>query len=82
MRALGHLLLWLGFVGGAFCAVHQLELPDKWATIPWLPYGASMCVGIVGIVLLRKAEAAEHLDIHCHLDIDRAHFGKLVVAVS
>ncbi|QDV87223.1 hypothetical protein [Stieleria magnilauensis] len=63
MRALGQILMWLGFLGGSFAAVSQLEVQDnKWATVPWLWYAAAMAVGIVGIVLLRRAKREDHHD--------------------
>ena len=63
MRASGHILLWLGFMGAAFASVSQLEqTDDKWATIPWLWYAASMAVGIVGVAMLRHAKRADHAD--------------------
>ncbi|PAY16837.1 hypothetical protein CKO51_24690 [Rhodopirellula sp. SM50] len=55
--------MWFGFLGGAFASVSQLELQDdKWATVPWLWYAASMGVGVVGIVLLRRAKREDHHD--------------------
>ncbi|MDV6031941.1 MAG: hypothetical protein F9B45_17995 [Phycisphaera sp. RhM] len=63
MRALGQILMWFGFLGGAFASVSQLELQDdKWATVPWLWYAVAMAVGIAGIGLLRRAKGEEHRD--------------------
>lgn len=63
MQALGHLLLWLGFLAAAFCSVLRLEQStDKWSTIPWFAYVLSMAVGVVGIALLRAAKRADHTD--------------------
>jgi Mg2+ and Co2+ transporter CorA len=63
MRALGHLLLWIGFLAGAFCSVYQLEVVDqKWATIPWAWYTLSLCIGVVGVALLRHAKREDHAD--------------------
>jgi hypothetical protein len=63
MRALGHFLLWAGFLAAAFASVCRLEQADNpWATIPWFGYMASIVVGIVGVVLLRKAQDVDHAD--------------------
>jgi hypothetical protein len=63
MRALGQVLMWLGFLGGSFVSVSQLELnDDKWATIPWLWYGIAMGIGLVGIVLLRQTKRDDLAD--------------------
>ena len=63
MRPSGHVLLWIGFLSAAFWSVYRLEHPDnKWSTIPWTYYGASMVVGIAGIVLLRLADRRVHAD--------------------
>ncbi len=63
MRPCGHLLLWIGFLSAAFWSVCQLEnTVDKWSTIPWTYYGASMFLGIAGIVLLRLANRQIHAD--------------------
>ena len=55
MRPLGHLLMWGGFIAGAFVSLAQMEKAgvDKWATVNWLQYAGAMAVGIVGIFLLR-----------------------------
>lgn len=52
MRSLGHVLLWVGVIGGAFVAVRDP------AAVPWLGYGAMAAVALVGVVLLRKTTAA------------------------
>lgn len=63
MRALGQLLLWLGFLAGSFASVSRLEVEgDKWATVPWTWYVIAIGVGIVGIVLLRRAKRDDHAD--------------------
>jgi hypothetical protein len=63
MRPSGHVILWIGFLSAAYWSVHHLEnSDDKWSTIPWTLYGASMAVGIVGIVLLRLADRRVHAD--------------------
>jgi hypothetical protein len=56
MRYLGQLLLWIGFLAGAFVSLSRLEQDgSKWSTIPWVWYAVSMGVGIAGIMLLRVA---------------------------
>lgn len=56
----GQVLLWIGFLGGAFFSVLRLEDPDAaWSTIPWGYYGVSALVGIGGVVLLRLDKAAQ-----------------------
>ena len=63
MRAIGHLLLWVGFLAGAFWSVFRLENQEsRWSTIPWGSYAASMTVGCIGIVILRRAKKADHAD--------------------
>jgi hypothetical protein len=63
MRASGHLLLWLGFIGAAFASVSHLEQPDdKWGTIAWVWYAGSMAVGIIGVAMLRHTKRADHAD--------------------
>lgn len=63
MRALGQVLMWLGFLGGSFVSVSRLEVKgDKWATVPWLWYEIAMGVGVVGVVLLRRAKRDDHAD--------------------
>ena len=59
MRVIGHVLMWSGFLAGAYASVCRLEQPDKWATIPWLWYSLAVAIGIVGIVLLRLAKREE-----------------------
>jgi len=59
----GQVLLWIGFLGGAFFSVLRLEEPDAaWSTIPWGYYGVSALVGIGGVVLLRLHKAAQAVD--------------------
>ena len=63
MRALGHTLLWVGFLGAAFVSVSRLEnADDKWATIPWGYYFTGVAIGVAGIVCLRKAQQIDHAD--------------------
>jgi hypothetical protein len=62
MRLIGQILLWVGFLAGAFSAVYRLEVPDrKWQTVPWIGYGAAVAVGVVGIVLLRSTAKQQGL---------------------
>lgn len=54
IRLVGHLLLWAGFLYGAFVAVERTDVEDNpWATIDWAPYGGAILVSVVGVVLLR-----------------------------
>jgi ElaB/YqjD/DUF883 family membrane-anchored ribosome-binding protein len=64
MNILGQVLLWAGFLGASVATVLNLEepKPNQWLTIPWLYYGIAMAVGIVGVVLLRKAAKEETED--------------------
>lgn len=59
MRPLGHVLMWGGFIAGAFVSLSQVEKAgvDKWATIPWHLYAIAMAVGIAGVFLLRITKA-------------------------
>ena len=57
---LGQVVLWAGFLSAALASIARLEIKDdEWNTIPWIWYGISMLVGIVGIVLLRVDRAAK-----------------------
>ncbi len=38
------------------------KIENRWPTVPWLWYGLSMAVGIVGVVLLRKSSQSEVSD--------------------
>ncbi len=53
MKALGFLLIAGGFIAGSFFAV-QSE-----ASIPWVPWGLAVAVGVVGIVLARLSDRTE-----------------------
>lgn len=53
MKALGFLLIAVGFVAGSFYAVQSVE------TIPWLQWGIAVAVGVVGIVLARLSDRTE-----------------------
>lgn len=62
-RILGHLLLWSGFLGGAYLAVCNAEVAnDKWSTINWPLYITALALGTAGVVLLRltQKQAATH----------------------
>ena len=53
-RIIGHLLLWCGFLYGAYIAVEHVERSeDPWSTIRWGHFASSIAVGTVGVVLLR-----------------------------
>ncbi len=60
----GQVLLWIGFLGGAFFTVLRLENTDAaWSTIPWGYYGVAALVGIGGVVLLRLNKAAQAVNV-------------------
>lgn len=52
MRSLGHVLLWIGVLGGSFVAVRE---PDA---VSWPAYAAMAAVAIAGVVLLRRTADA------------------------
>jgi hypothetical protein len=53
-RLIGHVLLWIGFLGGAFVAVRSTEVDDNpWTTISWPAYGVAIAVAVAGVVQLR-----------------------------
>ena len=68
MKIIGQLLMWSGFLGGAFCAVLRTGPPEGaasesgWSTIPWGWYLFSVGVGGVGVILLRLAAAKDKQD--------------------
>ena len=68
MRIIGQILMWSGFLGGAFCAVLRTGPPEGaasgygWSTIPWLWYLISVGVGVAGVILLRLAAAKDKQD--------------------
>ncbi len=68
MRVIGQILMWSGFLGGAFCAVLRTGPPEGaasgsgWSTIPWGWYLTSVGVGVVGVVLLRLVAAKDKQD--------------------
>ena len=60
--ALGHALLWGGFLVAAFCSVLRTEQEAKWQTVPWPAYLAAMVVGFIGVVLVRRAKRSHASD--------------------
>ena len=59
IRVVGHVLLWLGFLAGAFVAVRSVEVEAApWSTISWPAYGVAMFVAVVGVVVLRTTKTA------------------------
>ena len=53
-RVVGHILLWTGFLRGAFLAVAHLErAEDPWSTIDWRAFGVALVVGWAGVICLR-----------------------------
>ncbi len=60
--AIGHLLLWGGFLGATFCSVVHREFEDKWSTIPWGWYLVSLTTGFVGVVLVRRSRRHDASD--------------------
>lgn len=56
-RICGHILLWTGFLVGAFVSVRSVEVPDApWSTISWPAYVAALLAAIVGVVILRTTK--------------------------
>lgn len=86
MRALGHLLLWIGFLAGSFVSLSRLEQDGaKWSTIPWLWYGLAGGVGIVGIVLLRRANrhsASDHAKTEAEYSVIEQSLAKVTEIVD
>jgi len=60
--AIGHVLLWSGFLVAAYSSVAHRELEDKWSTIPWLWYLIALAVGFVGVVLVRRSKKHDDSD--------------------
>lgn len=58
MRAIGYLLITLGFLAGSYAAVHQPE------GVPLRGYLAALAVGVAGVALAQLAirRAARHVD--------------------
>lgn len=53
-RWCGHVLLWIGFLGGALLAVRNSEIPGRpWSTISWPAYLLALAVALAGVVILR-----------------------------
>ncbi len=53
-RVFGHILLWIGFLAGAFTAVRSMEnKSDPWATIDWRRFVGAVALGAGGVALLR-----------------------------
>ena len=53
-RICGHVLLWAGFLVGAFVTVRSTEVEESpWSTIWWPAYGTALCVAIIGVIVLR-----------------------------
>ena len=51
---IGRVLLWIGFLGGAYASVCRVERTEEpWTTIPWDWYVGCVAVGTVGVVALR-----------------------------
>jgi len=62
-RICGHLLLWIGFLVGAFLAVRSTEVPrTPWLTISWPAYGAAMFTAILGVIVLRITKRPVSVD--------------------
>ena len=56
-RISGHLLLWVGFLVGAFVSVRSVEVKETpWLTISWPAYAAALCVAVVGVIILRSTK--------------------------
>ena len=58
-RVVGHVLLWLGFLAGAFVAVRSVEVEGApWSTVSWPAYGLALFVATAGVVVLRATKTA------------------------
>lgn len=58
-RVIGHVLLWLGFLAGAFVAVRSVEvIAAPWSTVSWPAYGVAILVATAGVVVLRATKTA------------------------
>jgi len=56
---IGQILLWAGFLSGAFATVYQIKAePNEWNTINWPWFIASIVVGVVGIAIFRTGKKA------------------------
>jgi hypothetical protein len=68
-RIAGHLLLWVGFLTGAFIAVRSTEDPvNPWATLSWPAYGLALLTAIAGVFLLRSTQRRARLSSAQHAD--------------
>ena len=55
IRLWGHLLLWTGFLAGAFVSVRRTEVPESpWSTISWPAYAVALFIATAGVVVLRN----------------------------
>ena len=82
MRWLGHSLLWIGFLAGSFASLCRLEQDgSKWSTIPWIWYAAAIGVGVVGVILLRKANRDSASD-HAKTDVEYSVIGQSLDKVT
>jgi hypothetical protein len=62
-RWCGHVLLWIGFLGGALLAVRNSEIPGRpWATISWPAYLLALAVAMSGVVILRATRRSARAD--------------------
>jgi len=58
-RWCGHVLLWIGFLGGALLAVRSSEISARpWSTISWPSYLLALAVAVAGVVVLRSTRRA------------------------
>ena len=58
-RLCGHVLLWFGFLLGAFVAVRHAEVKDApWSTVSWPTYAAAMAIALGGVVRAGAAQQA------------------------
>ncbi len=63
IRICGHLLLWMGFLVGAFVSVRSIEVKQaSWSTISWPAYGTALFVAIVGVIILRTTKRPVTVD--------------------
>jgi hypothetical protein len=68
-RVSGHLLLWGGFLCGAFLTVRSTEAPDSpWSTICWPAYCVALLVAVAGVFLLRSTKRTARLGSEKHVD--------------
>lgn len=66
-RWCGHVLLWIGFLGGALLAVRSSELPARpWSTIDWPAYLLALAVAVAGVVVLRSTRRSARVGSEKH----------------